>query len=472
VLLRRKLPSGKVVWQARYADPDTGTLKKPLLERLGLSTHDARRLWAVRKAKALAQRRGEIEGGAPKAESRPVPDAVSDYFKGGKNRLRDKTVQTYRIAIVPFATWCKRNGVQTTADITRPKLAVFRDAMISRSKHSAKRGGKRGQVAETERVRSPISINRELRTLKTLLNTWRRSGVLPHLDSDAIADSLKALPALRDQPEYLHPAQIRKLLEAAARHDAATFDETREEHAKRRIGGTTPKYAPVARFTAFLLLTGCRRGEALALTWSDVDLEALDHEGRKVGEIRLKADATKTKRARTIGLEVSPALLAMLAAMKLKARPSEERLYVFGGKTAYTVDLVEAARARMIDEYGAPKFDWQMLRSTCSTYLTNAQGIFGSATVFMSAKQLGHSVAVAERHYLGVHRGIPREARTLEAAMQIEDALTRLSGRFPGRDPFLRPVSAGGLPLDRSAGAGVELKPVQTGASGPEAVRT
>ena len=34
--------------------------------------------------------------------------------------------------------------------------------------------------------------------------------------------------------------------------------------------------------------------------------------------------------------------------------------------------------------------------------------------------QLGHSVAVAERHYLGVHRGIRRDARSLEAAMGAE----------------------------------------------------
>ena len=63
------------------------------------------------------------------------------------------------------------------------------------------------------------------------------------------------------------------------------------------------------------------------------------------------------------------------------------------------------------------------MRSTCATYLTNAQGIFGSATVFMSARQLGHSVMVAERHYLNVHRGIARDARTLEAAMQIDDVV-------------------------------------------------
>jgi hypothetical protein len=47
----------------------------------------------------------------------------------------------------------------------------------------------------------------------------------------------------------------------------------------------------------------------------------------------------------------------------------------------------------------------------------------------MSARQLGHSVTVAEKHYLGVVRGIPREARTLEAAMQIEDLARQVGER-------------------------------------------
>jgi len=48
-------------------------------------------------------------------------------------------------------------------------------------------------------------------------------------------------------------------------------------------------------------------------------------------------------------------------------------------------------------------------------------GRVGSALA-RSLEKLGHSVAVAERHYLNVHRGIPRDSRTLEAAMQLEDA--------------------------------------------------
>jgi hypothetical protein len=35
-------------------------------------------------------------------------------------------------------------------------------------------------------------------------------------------------------------------------------------------------------------------------------------------------------------------------------------------------------------------------------------------------------VTVAEKHYVDVVRGIPREARSLEAAMQIEAQMTKV----------------------------------------------
>ncbi len=173
-----------------------------------------------------------------------------------------------------------------------------------------------------------------------------------------------------------------------------------------------------------------RRGEALALRWDDIDLDALDHDGNRVGELQLRATATKTRYARTIGLEVSPGTRRLLAHMKLQSRGER----VFEG---YTADMVTKARARLIADFGAPRFSWQSLRSTCGTYLTNAPAIFGAAAPFMSAKQLGHSVVVAERHYAGLLRGIPRSARTLDEAMKI--------------DGPLRTVPEGLAPLKRNA---------------------
>jgi hypothetical protein len=129
----------------------------------------------------------------------------------------------------------------------------------------------------------------------------------------------------------------------------------------------------------------------------------------------------------------------------MKSHAEGEDAHVFGGKKPYTADLVGAARARMMEaeiedgngkkakKFDAPDFDWQMLRSTCATFLTNAHGIFGGSNTFLSARQLGHSVTVAARHYLGVYRGIPRDAHTLEAAMQIGPQLHELTRAFSPR---------------------------------------
>lgn len=377
----------------------------------------------------------------PASEHGSLADAVKEYLDAAEHRLRPKTLETYRAALARFTTWAANTRVGTCDALGRTDLAAFRAWLVALPKHTAKRKGKRGERESTARRRSPLAVNRELRAVKTFLLDLRRQGKLPHADREAIADTLRALPAAREQPEFLTPNQIAKLLHACLRHDAATFVETRAEHAGRGEKGTTLRYLPITPFAAVLLLTGMRRGEALGLRWDDVDLDALDHDGHKVGEIRLRAAATKTHRARTIGLEVSPGLRRLLAAMKLRsedrhrAEPDdsgadETRARVFDG---YTEDLVTKARARLMAEYGAPAFDWQELRSTCGTYLTNAPAIFGAAAPFMSAKQLGHSVVVAERHYAGLLRGIPREAQTLDAAMRIEALLVELVDALQAR---------------------------------------
>ena len=177
---------------------------------------------------------------------------------------------------------------------------------------------------------------------------------------------------------------------------------------------------PIAPFVAAVLLTGARFAELIELDWSQVDLDALDSEGQTVGEIHVTAATTKTKRPRTIGLEVSPALRKLLSAMHLKG----------GGKGSVfrlTRDAAKTAERRLRREFGAPAgCGWQALRRTCGTFLTNSPGVFGAASAFRSAKQLGHSVAVAEKHYVDVLRGIPRDAKTLESAMQIEAQMDRI----------------------------------------------
>jgi integrase len=415
-LTRRTLPSGSTAWRARYQDPDTS---KVVFVTLDLPTHQARVQWCIRKADVLIKRRMELATGAPTKTATPIATAIEIYVTACSGRLRDRTIATYREALDLFAEWATDNGIVQIENLSKGKLSAFRDYLANRRKQVAFVGSRRGRRREATKPRSGFSINRDLHSIKAVVNFWRNRELLPLLSKDAISDALKNVPTANEAPEYLPPSNCRLLLEAALRHDGEIFIETRDEHAGLIPPGSTRRYQPIAPFTLFLLFSGCRSGEALNLRWQDVDFDALDAEGRKVGEIRLLATMVKTKRYRSIGLEVCPSIKGLLSTMKLRARLGEP--YVFGGKKPLSQTMVDSAKKRLIRSYGAPEFTWQNLRQTTGTFLTNSPGIYGAASVFMSARQLGHSVAVAEKFYLGVIRGIPREARTLEAAMQIED---------------------------------------------------
>jgi integrase len=419
VVLLPPEPDARIGWRGRYRDPDSGRIVRETLPA-ALSTAEQRADWAVRKAKALALRRVELESGATPKTGTKFDDAIDRYFKDHGN-LRPRTLKGYRDAADKLNAFAKRTALKSADDLTGPRLVAFRAELVREKYHAQAKGAKRGARRETARARSPWTVNRELRAVRTVLGYLRRLGLLPRITSDILSDSLSRLAVSVERIDYRKPHELRALLEAALRHDADTYDETRAEHAGLATRGTTPRYTPIAPIVAAALLTGMRAGELIALDWRNVDLEALDHDGKAVGEIHVTA-ASKTKRARTVGLEVSPALRKMLAAMHLAAgRPRTGSVF---GVTAHEAD---AAIGRLAKEYGAPQGSgFQALRRTCGTFLTNAPGIFGAASAYRSAKQLGHSVTVAEKHYVDVMRGIPRDARDLESAMQITEQMARV----------------------------------------------
>lgn len=420
VVLLRPDESRRIWWRARYRDPDTGKIKKETLPAR-LTNAEARAGWAQNRSKELAKRRMELEAGAARRTGASLQDAIDKYFDA-HTALRPRTVEIYRRATQALTTWCAGPGqVRNCDDITRAKLMEFRTHLETRPKRVAAPNERPGTFVESDERLSPVSANQDIRAVRTVLGYVRELDLLPRLSRDDLTIALKKVPTEHSGIDFFTKPQCREILLAAIRHDEQKFKRTMEEHKRRRPIGTTPRYAPIAPFVLFVLLTGLRIGEALGLMWSMVDLDALDEHGRPCGELAIPPSLTKTRRGRSVLLDVSPAAQQLLR----KIRPQDASGLVFNR----TKGEAKRGMERLL-KYGAPAhFTWHVLRATCGTFLTNAPGIYGGASAYQSAKRLGHSVAIAEKHYLGLVRGIPRDAHTLEAAMGIEDLAATIIDR-------------------------------------------
>jgi integrase len=379
-------------WRVRYKNPDKGKILKRTLDPVDAQTKLSRENYCVRLSERLQRRRYELDTGAPAASGVPLDEALERYFRGHPH-LRTATTRDYRRVANKLLRWAEASQIHTCDDLNRARLFTFRESLLRESKHALAMNR-----TIPEEPRSAHTTNKELRATGTILRYLCDLDLFARLSHDDIRRALKRIQAPVERKDFLKPAQLQKLLEAAMRHD--------QEH------------EPIAPFVLFTLLTGMRLGEAANLKWSEVDLDALDSSGRKVGEIYVTGES-KTAKSRTIGLEVSGTLRQLLVARRIQT----------GGRgKVWKVDPEAGFRTmqRLVREYGAPRGSgWQKLRVTCGTFLSNSN-IFGSATAFHSSRQLGHSITVAERHYVGLIRGLDPEAKTLEQVMQIESQAARI----------------------------------------------
>lgn len=423
VVIKFRNVRGYEIWLARWKDPLTGKFKEVSLTGLGRTTAESRREWAINKSNELTSQRAALASGSMIVTRTPVPKAVKSLVNARKQELKPSTLRVYEEATRPFTQWAKRDGLDCVEDLTPQKLTAFRDWFLPRKKKVNATGegiGRKKRVAGDGK-RSPAQINKIIRTLRTILNFWRKRGLTPNLTSDAIRDHLEFVRAPRPLPQFLRAPEITQLLEAAQRHDKATFSYVRRGEAR---GNSVHHYPPIFPFVASALLTGMRFSELANLKWVDVDLDSM--------EIRLQHTATKTSHGRSVGLRETPALAALLGKMKVQR---DGRKYVFGNKVKagnnkivqhpMTREIADAARKRLISEFDAPAFTWQDLRRTCGTFLTCAPSVYGAASAFLSAKRLGHSVTVSERYYAGALTNIGADCDTLEKAMECAKLLPK-----------------------------------------------
>jgi integrase len=357
---------------ARWLDPLTGRQVQQSMAALGLTSEQARRVWAQGKAKELQDVRRASAEGVTTPRRCGIQQSVAEYLETVEH---DATRRNRMSVLRRFVEWAASLGVDSMADLTGPRVMGWRDYVGTRLKATL----------------AASSRNRQLAEVGVFLRWARVRGMLPLCNVEHIAAATRKVPLPVEAIDFLRPPQLRALLEAVLEYDG-------ESQQVRRI-------APVV---LALVTSGARFEEIAGLRWNEVQADG----------IHLPATRTKTRRARVIGFAESPSLGRLCEVM----RPKATGPFVFGDLPYTTWKYAQKRLAR----FGAPRFTPHMLRRSCGTILTNAPAIFGAASAWASARRLGHSVVIAERAYAGVLRDLPADARTLEAAAGVEDVAERI----------------------------------------------
>lgn len=342
----------------RWRDPVTGKFRTEKLPELPKSQL---RSW-------LRRRSYELEGQRLTAPARPrlerglsTEQMFDLYF--GEVRIADSTADAYRRARDRALSW--PDLPKQASELTLASLRGLR-AWLNRPDLT------------------PASVNFYLRQLGAVLRHSRLAGRVPGLSAENIKDGLKTFSGEAEKKKPLTLDQIRQLVLALNGFIGEAGDQAAEAPALFR------------GLVLTILLSGMRLGEARALERADVQP---DH-------IWLPKHKTKTRRARRVGFAESPSLVKVLEAMPAGGWGFTEN------QAYYQASLTSVG------------FHWtfQQLRVTCGSYLTCAPSIYGGASAYMSAARLGHSVTIAERHYVNAV-SVPASAKTLEEAYGIADLL-------------------------------------------------
>lgn len=370
-LIARQRANG-VTWYGRWRDPITGEWRDLNLTAQGLTTDELRARWRRRKTEELVDARRAAALGVTLT---PIAQAVDDYLADCSGRsLRPSTLVSYRRALEGLRDWLVARGRASVQSITPADLWAYRSEVLRR------------EAWDRSTLRTHVAC------VRAGLGWLRRAQLLPHVSQDVIEDLGRGVTAPRPVVLCLAQDELRALLRAAAAHDDWRC----------------------AAVVATAALTGMRWEEIAGLLWGEVALDA-----PPAGEIRLGATTphdprTKTRRARTLDLSVCPTLGELLRAIP-RGGP-----WVFGGAAPLPRRRAGdpwCEQLQVLDR----RWTWKALRQTCGTYLACAPSIWSAASAYMTARFLGHSVQVSERHYLGVLRGLSPEARTIEAVMGAKD---------------------------------------------------
>jgi len=352
----------------QWRDPHQPTrILRKTIAALGLTTEAEVTAWCAIRSEGLRAERQRIAlGGDAPTAPRGLQVAIDEHLATFKNQ------HTRAAKARPLAVFASFIGgrVQTVQDITPVMIVEWRERLSQ------------GDLLDSTR-------NQQLASISTFLRWCDDRDLLPRLDGkwNKVERALRRIELPAERPSVMQPDVVRALLTSLIAHDAKAKDHQR-----------------VAPAVLLMLGTGLRTEEMLRLEWSNVA-------GR---ELRLRAAQVKGgKKPREIGLDVSPSVINLLEALPRRGR------CVFHGLKH---DVFRARITSSVRKFGAPTWSPHALRRVCGSVLATA----GLLSPFAMASRQGHTLSVAEKHYLDPVRGLVPGATTIEGALGIADLAAQI----------------------------------------------
>jgi len=399
---------GRRFYALRYTVPETGQSQERKLD--GVTTALDAEASAVTLSRNLQARALQVTlaGGREFTSSTETLRQEIETYLG---RLRKKvsargrptrpiTLRRYRDTLEQWATWCEKRQTRQLNQLTRPTLADWVTWRL-------------GTLTQHGEPREVSTVNQEMKPVRQMLVAAALAGRLVHLNSDAIRGGLKRLTQPMPLPVCYSVPQVRSILRAAL-----DFDVSPHRHKRS---------APTAPIVAAALLGGLRRGELATLQVHEVMFDApsdYDPDVRTGLDIlRLPKEKVKTGMERDVEMAPYSPLLGELMRALIRGRAGRE--YVF--RTGYQAMGNIAKRLRKAGRSAPKGFCLKDLRSTCATYQSPLPG-----NAKAKADRLGHTLQVAEKHYLALPSGTPSTAPDLETVMKCKAELREIIARLNG----------------------------------------
>jgi len=397
--------AGRPFYALRYAEPETGKSRERRLE--GVTTLPEAEAAAITMHRNLQRRALQVTlaGGREFASSvSTLRQEIETYLAGLKRKVsprgrptRPITLRRYRDALGQWATWCEKRGCAQLNQLTRTTLSEWLASRL-------------GTLSKAGAPRKVSTVNQDVKPVRQMLVAAALAGRMVHLTSDAIRGGLKRLTQPAPLPRCYSVPEIRSVLRAALDYDLSPHRHARS--------------APTAPIVAAALLSGMRRGELATLQVHEVLFDApSDYDPSittGVDVLRLPASKVKTGVARDVAMAPYSPILGDL--MRTLTRGRAGREYVF--RMGYQAIGLIAKRLGKAGRTAPAGFCLKDLRSTCATYQSPLPG-----NAKAKADRLGHTLQIAERHYLSIPSGTPLTAPDLETVMKCKAEMREVIAR-------------------------------------------